>query len=137
MAGKRARSGYSCAVHCKLQVGKRTSEALVLLATFSLPRPRVVIEHMEGVVCEFSRSGEQLAVCGGDGEVKIWDCASEALKQRLKPTSAAIACLSWSRLAKVSRAVLVNVVHSFHQSQEKERNRLLKSNIWAFVNPYA
>lgn len=52
-------------------------------------------------MCGFSRSGEHLAVSGADGEVKIWDCASEMLKQRLKPTSAAIACLSWSRLAKV------------------------------------
>ena len=36
-------------------------------------------------MCGFSRSGEELAVPGADVKVKIWNFASETLKQRLKP----------------------------------------------------
>lgn len=51
--------------------------------------------------CEFSRSGDQLAVCGAGGEVKIWDSGSGTLKQRFKPACGEITCLSWSRHTKV------------------------------------
>ena len=57
-------------------------------------------QGMEGVVCGFSRSGQELAVSGADVKVKIWDFATETLKQRLKPPPWN-SCLSWSKLTEV------------------------------------
>ena len=69
------------------------------------PRGRVDILHMaeklNGRACAFSRCGAQLAVCGADGEVKIWESATGTLKQRFKAANVAITCLSWSRHTKV------------------------------------
>ena len=58
-------------------------------------------DSVENRACEFSRCGDQLAVCGADGEVKIWDSATGKLKQRFKPGGGGVTCLSWSRHTKV------------------------------------
>ena len=57
--------------------------------------------RMESGTCQFSRCGDQIAVCGADGEVKIWDSSTGSLKQRFKAAQGTVTCLSWSRLAKV------------------------------------
>ena len=64
---------------------------------------------MEDAMCgEFSRCGGQLAVCGGDGEVRIWESQTGVLKQRFKPAGSTVTCLSWSRQTmKVSRPYLL------------------------------
>ena len=76
----------------------------------------------QGVVCGFSRCGQELAVSGADVKVKIWDFASETLKQRLKPPPWN-SCLSWSKLTEVRLCWLKLSAESFHWSEEKERER--------------
>ena len=64
--------------------------------------PSTAHGNMEAGTCQFSRCGDQVAVCGADGEVKIWERSTGTLKQRFKPGQGPLSCLSWSRLAKVS-----------------------------------
>lgn len=47
--------------------------------------------------CLFSCGGEQLAVCGADGEVKIWETKNKTLTQRFRPGEAGITCAAWSK----------------------------------------
>ena len=58
--------------------------------------------RMESGRCQFSRCGGQLAICGADGELKIWDSSTGILKQRFRPGQGPVTCLSWSRHTKVS-----------------------------------
>lgn len=51
---------------------------------------------------EFSEDGARLAVCGLDGEVKVWNSATGTLATRFTPDRArgvAVAAATWSRVS--------------------------------------
>ena len=64
------------------------------------PRGCLLMEERARERCVFSPDGGSLAICGVDGEVKVWDSATGGMVLRFSPSGARgqpISSAAWSR----------------------------------------